>query len=119
MVGHLPSALILVDKAQQPLSASTAAACCCSQLWRLILEALQLLIAPLQWLCSLVAACFEDPAAHRKKRSRRPQGGQGAGRSAANAGWAYGKNRRNQAAWLVDCHRMRLEDDSNYGGEHE
>ena len=85
-------------------------------MWRLLVETLQLLIAPLQWFLNLLAAFFTQPAPRHKRRSRRTRGGQGGGRSASNAGWAYGRNSSNQAKWLVDCYRMRLEDDSDYGG---
>lgn len=101
---------------QQPVSASILASCCCSQVWRLLVETLQLLIAPLQWFLTLLAAFFTQPAPRHKRRSRRTRGGQGASRSASNAGWAYGRNSSNQVNWLVDCYRMRLEDDSDYGG---
>lgn len=72
----------------------------------------------------MIYAVFAEPAPRRMKVSSRtkcpvrPVAREGGRAAAANAGWANGLSSSNQAEWLVDCYRLRLQDDSDYGGEH-
>jgi hypothetical protein len=72
----------------------------------------------------MIYAVFAEPAPRRKKVSSstkcrvRPVAREGGRAAAANAGWADAMSGSNQAEWLVDCYRLRLQDDSDYGGEH-